>query len=162
SMICWFNFAPVAPIEFDLALDPRHVFRALSLPGAQRLELLVALLEILEFGGRDGRTNAEARRHSDLTGLALVSAVGEPRKRPHCLMCLGYGETKRSKSRTHSSASAGLEPTGYSVTDTYRWGRPYSGLITPAAYALGGFPHGAARCDKSRPVGANGGSGTYV
>jgi hypothetical protein len=31
------------PIEFDLALEPRRVFRALSLPGTQRLELLVAL-----------------------------------------------------------------------------------------------------------------------
>src|SRR6516162_4835287 len=45
-------------------------------------------------------------------------AVGEPRKRPHCLMCFGTGETKTSKSRTLSSASAGLEPTSHSVTDT--------------------------------------------
>jgi hypothetical protein len=30
-----------SPIEFDLALEPRRVFRAL--PGTQRLELLVAL-----------------------------------------------------------------------------------------------------------------------
>jgi hypothetical protein len=52
-----------SPIEFDLALEPRRVFRALSLLCTQRLELLVALLEIFEFGGRDGRTNAEARRH---------------------------------------------------------------------------------------------------
>ena len=26
-----------------------------------------------------------------------MGAVGEPRKRPHCLMCLGYGETKTFK-----------------------------------------------------------------
>ena len=26
-----------------------------------------------------------------------ISAGGEPRKRPHCLMCLGYGETKTFK-----------------------------------------------------------------
>ena len=51
-----------------------------------------------------------------------MGAVGEPRKRPHCLMCFGYGETKTSKSRTLSSASAGLEATSYSVTNTYRWG----------------------------------------
>src|SRR5262249_48859993 len=89
SMICWFNFAPVAPIEFDLALDPRHVFRALSLPGAQRLELLVALLEILEFGGRDGRTNAEARRHSDLTRIGFGKRRGRAPKTPTLLDVLG-------------------------------------------------------------------------
>jgi len=26
-----------------------------------------------------------------------MGAVGEPRKRPHCLMCFGYGETKNFK-----------------------------------------------------------------
>jgi hypothetical protein len=26
-----------------------------------------------------------------------MGAVGEPRKRPHCLMCFGYRETKTSK-----------------------------------------------------------------
>jgi hypothetical protein len=46
-----------------------------------------------------------------------MGAVSEPRKRPHCLMCLGSGETKTSKSRTFSSASAGLGSTSYSVTN---------------------------------------------
>jgi len=27
-----------------------------------------------------------------LKGAKPVGAVGEPRKRPHCLMCFGYGE----------------------------------------------------------------------
>ncbi len=40
-------------------------FDGLALLGPQRLELLVALLEILEFRGRDGGTSAERRRHGD-------------------------------------------------------------------------------------------------
>src|SRR5215471_14936630 len=51
-----------------------------------------------------------------------ISAVGEPRKRPHCLMCLGYGGRLKHQSRTRSPASAGLEHTSYSVIDTYRRG----------------------------------------
>jgi len=51
--------------EFDLALD----FERLALLGTEWLELLVALLEFLEVGGRDGRTNAEGRRHGDLTRI---------------------------------------------------------------------------------------------
>ena len=53
---------------------------------------------------------------------AVHQRCGEPRKRPHCLMCLGYGETKTSKSRTLSSVSVGLEATSYSATNTYRLG----------------------------------------
>jgi len=47
-------------------------FERLALLGPQRLELLIALLEILQFGGRDGRTSAEARRMVILPGLALA------------------------------------------------------------------------------------------
>jgi hypothetical protein len=46
-------------------------FERLALPGTKRLELRVALLEILEFSGRDGRTNAKARRPGDLTGIGF-------------------------------------------------------------------------------------------
>ena len=53
--------------EFDLALD----FERLALLGTEWLELLVALLEFLEVGGRDGRTNAEGRRHGDLTRIGF-------------------------------------------------------------------------------------------
>jgi hypothetical protein len=53
--------------------------------------------------------------------LSDISPVGEPRKRPHCLMCLGYGETKTFKITNALFRDAGLEPTSYSVTDTYRW-----------------------------------------
>jgi hypothetical protein len=56
--------------EFDLALD----FERLALLGTEWLELLVALLEFLEVGGRDGRTNAEGDAMVILPGLALVSA----------------------------------------------------------------------------------------
>jgi hypothetical protein len=41
--ICWLNLRRPSPIEFDLPLELRRVFRTLSLPGTQRLELLVAL-----------------------------------------------------------------------------------------------------------------------
>src|SRR5262249_49894494 len=47
--------------------------------------------------------------------------AGSPENAHIALCALGMGETKTSKSRTLSSASAGLEPTSYSVTDTYRW-----------------------------------------
>ena len=46
---------------------------------------------------------------------------GEPRKRPHCLMCLGYGETKSSKSRALSSVNV-AQATSYIVTNAYRLG----------------------------------------
>jgi hypothetical protein len=60
------EFAGPSPIEFDLALEPRRVFSsALRCSAPQRLELVVALLELLEFG--DGGTNAEGRPHVDLT-----------------------------------------------------------------------------------------------
>ena len=37
----------------------------------QRLELVVALHEIVEVGGRDGGTNAEGRPHGDLTRIGF-------------------------------------------------------------------------------------------
>ena len=46
-------------------------FEPLAMLGPQRLELLVALLEILEFGGRDGGTSAEGPRHGDLTRIGF-------------------------------------------------------------------------------------------
>ena len=52
-----------------------------------------------------------------------ASALWRAPKTPTLLDVLGVrGETKISKSRTRSSASAGLETTSYNVTDTYRWG----------------------------------------
>jgi hypothetical protein len=67
------EFARSSPIEFDLALQPRRVFSsALRCSAPQRLELLVALLGILDFGGRDGGTNAKGQR---LPGLALALAM---------------------------------------------------------------------------------------
>jgi hypothetical protein len=67
------EFARSSPIEFDLALQPRRVFSsALRCSAPQRLELLVALLGILDFGGRDGGTNAKGQR---LLGLALALAM---------------------------------------------------------------------------------------
>ena len=72
------EFAGPSPIEFDLALEPRRVFSsALRCSAPQRLELVVALLEILEFG--DGGTNAEGRPHVDLTrigrGAGLAASI---------------------------------------------------------------------------------------
>ena len=46
-------------------------FERLALLGTQRLELLVALLKILVFDGRDGGTNAEGRRDGDLTRIGF-------------------------------------------------------------------------------------------
>jgi len=52
-----------------------------------------------------------------------ASARGRAAKTPTLLDVLGVRERlKPSKSRTRSSASAGLEPTSYNVTNTYRWG----------------------------------------
>src|SRR6516165_777144 len=52
-----------------------------------------------------------------------ASALWRAPKTPTLLDVLGVrGETKTSKSRTRSSASAGLETTSYNVTDTYRLG----------------------------------------
>jgi hypothetical protein len=62
------EFAGPSPIEFDLALQPRRS-SALRCSAPQRLELVVALLEILEFG--DGGTNAEGRPHGDLTRIGF-------------------------------------------------------------------------------------------
>jgi hypothetical protein len=64
------EFAGPSPIEFDLALEPRRVFSsALRCSAPQRLELVVALLELLKFG--DGGTNAEGRPHGDLTRIGF-------------------------------------------------------------------------------------------
>jgi hypothetical protein len=48
------ELAPIVAHELDLALELRLLFQGLALLGAQRLELLVALLEAVEARGRCG------------------------------------------------------------------------------------------------------------
>src|SRR5262249_56831770 len=53
------------------SLSRAAFFEGGALFGTQRLELRVALVEALGFGGCDGRTNAEARRHGDLPRMGF-------------------------------------------------------------------------------------------
>ena len=62
------ELAPIVAHELDLALELRLLFQGLALLGAQRLELLVALLEAVETRGRCGRAVCSAARTDQATG----------------------------------------------------------------------------------------------